>query len=148
MVLMADDRRRPIGELRAGDRVRTGTRPGDVASVSHVFKRRVEIVRIVRFEEIGSAEAQQSVVTTDEHLFWVDGKGWTVANQLQRGDWLLTDGARRVQVADTIRETRTCEVYTLQLHGDSAFYANGVLVHDMCGLDPGNVTAVGAEVSP
>jgi hypothetical protein len=148
LVSMADGRQRSIGELRPGDRVRTGTRPDDVASVSHVFKRRVETVRVVRFEEVGSAKPQQPVVTTDEHLFWVDGKGWTVANQLRPGDWLLTDVARRVKVADTIRETRTCEVYTLQLRGDSAFYAGGVLVHDMCGLDQANLTTVAAEVVP
>jgi hypothetical protein len=148
LVTMADGRQRPIGELRAGDRVRTGTGPDDVASVSHVFKRRVETVHVVRFGETGSAQPQQSVVTTDEHLFWVDGKGWTVANQLQPGDWLLTDGAQRVKVADTLRETRSCEVYTLQLRGESAFYAGGVLVHDMCGLDPAIVTTVATEVSP
>src|SRR2546429_8368596 len=95
-----------------------------------------------------SRDWSSDVCSSDlEHLFWVDGKGWTVANQLQPGDWLLTDGARRVQVADTIRETRPCGVYTLQLHGESAFYANGGLVHDMCGLDPGKVTVVCAGVS-
>jgi hypothetical protein len=144
---MADGKRRPIGELRPGDQVRTGSRTDDVAPVSHVFKRRVETVRIVRFGETGS-EPQQSVVTTDEHLFWVDGKGWTVASQLQPGDRLVTDGVRRVHVTDTSREMRACEVFTLQLRGESAFYAGGVLVHDMCGLDPAIVTTVATEVSP
>ena len=86
-------------------------------------------------------------MTTDEHLFWVDGKGWTPANRLQPGDWLLTEGAGRVQVSGNSPEKRSCEVFTLQLRGDSAFYANGVLVHDMCGVHPTSLEPVTTEVS-
>jgi hypothetical protein len=35
------------------------------------------------------------------------------------------------------------KVYTLKLLGDTAFYANGLLVHDLCGA---SVTGNGARV--
>ena len=71
--------------------------------------------------------------TTDEHLFWEDRQGWVEAQQLKVGDWLVDESARRVRVTGNQRLDGPLPMYTLRLREDPAFYANGVLVHDLCG---------------
>ncbi|MFN7137924.1 MAG: polymorphic toxin-type HINT domain-containing protein, partial [Limisphaerales bacterium] len=79
---------------------------------------------------------------TDEHLIWVDGKGWVPAKELTTGDWLFDERGRRVQVTENRLQSYDGKVFTLKLRGDNVFYANGVLVHDMCGREQmENVTA-------
>jgi hypothetical protein len=63
----------------------------------------------------------------------VDGKGWLMAAQLQAGQWLFNDQGRRVQITASERIPEPMLVYNLKLRGDVAFYANGILVHDLCG---------------
>jgi len=52
---------------------------------------------------------------------------------LKAGDWLMNDHGQRVQIVGNERIRGSHEVYTLKLRGDTAFYANGILVHDLCG---------------
>src|SRR5207244_10912714 len=88
----------------------------------------------------------QTVLTTDEHLFWVDGKGWVPALNLLVGEYLFNEYGERVRISANQRLNGTAEVYTLKLRGDTAFYANGVLVHDLCGGNPQDTVA--GERSP
>ena len=97
-----------------------------------VYERADNTCREVRFALPGQAEPD-AVRTTDEHLFWVDGKGWVAAAELKVGDWLMNDEGQRVQITANARLSGSHEVYTLKLMGDTAFYANGILVHDLCG---------------
>jgi len=63
----------------------------------------------------------------------VDGRGWVEAAKLRAGDWLFHEDGHRVQVTASMALGQSRRVYTFRLSGDSAFYANGVLVHDLCG---------------
>ena len=88
---------------------------------------------MVQFTWPGS-DKSDTLRTTDEHLFWVDGQGWVEARVLQPGDWLLDDAARPVRITKNQRIGESLQVFTFRLREDPAFYANGVLVHDMCGF--------------
>lgn len=81
----------------------------------------------------------------------MDGKGWIIAKNLQPGDWLLDKDARPVQVMANERIPGLHPVHTLKLSGDVAFYANGVLVHDLCGgltlADPASIGSQPREPS-
>ena len=69
---------------------------------------------------------------------WMAG-GWTAASRLHPGDWLFDPQDHRVQITGIKMINSKTKVYTFKLAGDSAFYANGVLVHDLCGAPPGPV---------
>lgn len=76
------------------------------------------------------------MLATAEHFFWVDGKGWTAVSRLRAGDWLFNSADQRVQIAGIKIIDSDTKVYTFKLAGDSAFFANDVLVHDLCGPPP------------
>jgi methionine-rich copper-binding protein CopC len=131
-VLLADGRCKTIDQIKAGDVVKSGTGRNEISTVSDTYTRLSKTVREIRFQPPGS-QCEESVRTTDEHLFWVDGKGWLMASQLQVGQWLFNDQGRRVQITASERIQESLLVYNLKLRGDVAFYANGILVHDLCG---------------
>jgi hypothetical protein len=80
------------------------------------------------------ARPHAGLTVTAEHLLWVDGKGWTAAGRVRQGDWLSDSHGGRVRVTDNEPLGRSLKVYTMRLAVDNAFYANDVLVHDLCGL--------------
>ena len=131
-VLMADGTLKTIDQIQSGEKVRTGPRPSDVAVVADALTHPSDKVRRIDFS-LPRSGVTNSVRATDEHLFWVDGQGWVEARGLHVGDWLFQDQNKRVQVTSSERVPGSMNVFTLRLRGDSAFYANGVLVHDMCG---------------
>jgi hypothetical protein len=97
-------------------------------------------VRTISFERPALAYAGK-LTATDDHLFWVDGRGWTAARELQAGDQLLRSTGGSVVITANQPLPEKSKVYTLWLRKDHAFYANDVLVHDLCG----EVVPVGVE---
>ena len=131
-VLLADGTFKTIDHIKPGDVVKSGPGLGERATVTAVYQRKVNTWREIHFVRPGQAEPDL-VRTTDEHLFWEDGKGWVVAAELKVGGWLMNEHRQRVQITANKRISTSREVYTLKLRGDTAFYANGLLVHDLCG---------------
>jgi hypothetical protein len=134
-VMMADGRFKTIDQIKPGDVVKSGVDRLSVATVEGTIEREDNTCREIRFALPGQAQPD-SVITTDEHLFWEDGLGWIAASQLKAGEWLSNEYGQRVQIISNERLDGSREVYTLKLRGDTAFYANGVLVHDLCGQLP------------
>jgi hypothetical protein len=134
-VLLADGRFKTIDQIKPGDVVKSGVDRLSVATVEGTIEREDNACREIRFALPGQAQPD-SVITTDEHLFWEDGLGWIAASQLKAGEWLSNEYGQRVQIISNERLDGSREVYTLKLRGDTAFYANGVLVHDLCGQLP------------
>ena len=63
-----------------------------------------------------------TIGTTSEHPFFVRGKGWTPAKELQPGDEvrLLTPGWQRVE--SNVDTGRTETVYNLEIEGDHTYF--------------------------
>jgi len=127
--------------------VRTGLRLTDRATVTEVYEGLSNQGLEVRFTPRGRPAGSRSLQTTDEHLFWVDGRGWTAASALKPGDWLVLENGTNAEVTGTDRIKDPIRVHTFRLHGDSAFYADGVLVHDLCGAEPPREGAAAREES-
>ena len=141
MILMADGTSKPISEIKAHDVVRDGSEPNNLAVVSAVYLMKSQAV-----EEIDLNAPQSRIVATTEHLFWVDGKGWTAVSRLQPGDWVFNAADRRVQITGIKKIDAKTNVFTFKLSGDDAFYANDVLVHDYCGTPSSTVSADASTV--
>jgi hypothetical protein len=131
-VSLADGREKIISEIKVGDLVKTGAGRDNTAHVTEVLQ--FNSAKARKLEFTWSSGRSDSLRATDEHLFWVDGKGWTEARSLRAGDWLLDDSSRPVRITENQRIDEPLQVYTLRLREDVAFYANSILVHDMCGF--------------
>jgi hypothetical protein len=151
MVSLADGTFKPIERVAVGDRVKTGVGSGEFATVRELESREVPDLWQIEFNH-------DLVRASAEHEFWVDGKGWTAAQKLGSGDWLLNDAGARVQIVKVRRVPGAIKVYTFLNAGDHAFYANHVLVRDSCGnnanqfrpvsnAEPPRFSPVGKEVA-
>jgi hypothetical protein len=133
LVLMGDGKLKPISDLKANERVRSGERSDNLAVVMEVYSRMSSQARQLTLAGPGGAP-RAGLTVTAEHLLWVDGKGWTAAARVGPGDWLFDSHGRRVRVIGNEPLGRSLKVYSLRLAVDNAFYANDLLVHDLCGL--------------
>jgi len=151
LVSLADGTFKPIERVAVGDRVKTGVGSGEFAAVRELESREVP--------DLWQIELNNDLVRASaEHEFWVDAKGWTAAQKLRAGDWLLNDTGARVQIVKVRRVPGAIKVYTFINAGDHAFYANHVLVRDSCGnnanqfrpvsnVGPPRFSPVGKEVA-
>lgn len=112
--------------------MRCGPTSKDVAVVEDVYSLDSRQVRRISALDMRS-KSRHELLATDEHLFWVDGKGWTAAQYLQSGNWLMNAGDGRLTLLANTPLKEPMRVYTLRLARDHAFYAEGILVHDLCG---------------
>ena len=133
-VRMADGTDRAIEDVKPGDAVRTGPRKDDLAHVSETYRRGNVAIRELT---LGNGTTLR---TTAEHRIWVDSRGWTLAKDIRAGDRVacLNDTTAAVLSATTTDRAET--VYTLELREDFAFYAQGVLVRHLCGMQFPNLT--------
>ena len=78
------------------------------------------------------------IETTDEHPFYVDGKGWVKAAELKAGDEVRTaDGsAAAVESLESITSDEPIKVYNFEVEDFHTYYVSEqkVLVHNMCGV--------------
>jgi len=134
-VLMADGTFKPIYSISPNDMVRSGEGAGNISVVKGVYALDSTVVHKLELAGPGS-QAWPVLMATEEHLVWVDGEGWTAVGKLKSGDWLLNSKGVRVRVTGNELMPDKMRVYTLKLAGDVAFYADDVLVHDLCGAPP------------
>ena len=120
---------KPIEEVAEGDVV-LARADGDEAdgldarAVARVFRRTSDHLRHVRY--VDAAGNAEHVQTTDEHPFWVEGRGWTAAGDLRPGD-VLGDadglGGARLTVLSSVREEHPegVAVYNFEVEGDHTY---------------------------
>lgn len=76
--------------------------------------------------------AQEQILATDHHPFWVYGRGWIDASKLRVGDRLLGDAGYTITVVDVDVELQSVMVYNFTvdtLHTYTIGHA-GILVHN------------------
>ncbi|WCJ60887.1 FG-GAP-like repeat-containing protein [Fontisphaera persica] len=126
-VLLADGRWVSIETITTNQMVRTGTDPREAATVVEIAEREAPVVMDLHLNN------GRVLSATPEHQIWVEARGWTFANQITAGDWLMNSSGRRVKVLEVRRQEKPVKVYTLVNREDHALFANDVLVRDGCG---------------
>jgi hypothetical protein len=107
--------------------------------VKQVFRNTSDHLRVVRVRSESGDE--QELRTTDEHPFFVPGRGWVTARSLEVGQTLLQADGRVATVAWTAREAHPegVPVYNFEVEGFHTYYVaqrvedTPVLVHNDCG---------------
>ncbi|WP_434341205.1 polymorphic toxin-type HINT domain-containing protein [Motilimonas cestriensis] len=75
---------------------------------------------------------RETVLTTEEHPFWLQGKGWTQAKDLKVGD-LVVNFSSDAHVLVHERIDEPLKVYNLSVANNHNYFANGIWVHNANG---------------
>ena len=133
---------RNIEDIRVGDFVLARDQNDaaddlDLRRVTNVFRKTSDHLRTVVIE--GDGGNIETIRTTDEHPFYVDGRGWIGAGDLQAGDRVQeTDGTWQT-VLRSVREDFAggVSVYNFEVEGDHTYFvedgvgaADAVWVHN------------------
>jgi hypothetical protein len=135
-----------IEQIQAGDVVLT--RAGENESleprqVTRTFRRTSDHLRILSV--LGSDGRVQEIKTTNEHPFWVPGKGWQLAGDLQAGVQLAEPDGSSATVVASMYEAHPegVSVYNFEVEGLHTYFvsadgsAPSLLVHNTCSPDFG-----------
>ena len=68
----------------------------------------------------------KEIETTPEHPFYVDGKGWTDAQELEVGDLLISTDGQLTPVEDVRFTGETKPVYNLSITNDHTYFVGDV----------------------
>jgi hypothetical protein len=132
-VTMADGSERPIEEIRAGDRVRSGRTPAFSSVVREAVRLRADNVFSLEIRELDDPAQVRRIDVTGDHPLWVDGAGWVPVLSIEPGAWLQGVRGELLEVVSKAALEGNRTVHTLQLQGDSAFFAGGILAQELCG---------------
>ena len=103
------------------------TQQAELAEVVTLFEREVD--------EIWLLSAGETILeTTDEHPFFVNGRGWTQAEDLEAGDLLVTLDGETLKLDSIERVERRDTVFNFEVRGLHNYFVGDdqVLVHN-CG---------------
>jgi Pretoxin HINT domain len=134
-VLMADGTRKAIEDVKVGDKV-TGRNIATGKDETHAVTRTFIHHDMPTYDVVVEGHR---VTTTEDHPFYVHGKGWTSVKDLQAGDRLDQPDGTTVAVQDVVTSGRTATVYNFEVQTSHDYYvqvgAHWVLVHNTCDLD-------------
>ncbi|NLF98895.1 MAG: hypothetical protein GX565_01955 [Lentisphaerae bacterium] len=125
---MADGSLRAIETVKPGDVVRTGPRQEDVARITETYKRPDVTIHQI------TLDSGTTLRTTAEHRIWTDARGWTLAKDIRAGDRVVCTNDVTATVTASVPTSHSATVYTFELREDIAYYAHGVLVRHLCGM--------------
>ena len=136
-----------IETIKPGDRVwseNPETNSKALKKVKKIFVREKDsLIRLAINGEV--------IETTDEHPFYVEGRGFTAAKELKTGDEVrLEDGtAARIESSETRQLDRPVKVYDFEVEDYHTYYVSEqkVLVHNTCARNKNNDTVINKEKS-
>ncbi|GCD42220.1 polymorphic toxin-type HINT domain-containing protein [Streptomyces paromomycinus] len=147
-VLMADGTRKPIEEIRTGDKVlatdpETGSTKAEAVVATIIGDGSKDLVKITVRADDGKGGAQAgdgALIATAGHPFWVpDLKKWVDAGDLKPGMWLRTSSGTWVRIDAVQAWTQNATVHNLTVESTHTFYAGtgagqALLTHN-CNID-------------
>jgi RHS repeat-associated protein len=158
-VVMADGTTKAIEDVQPDDLVAAtnpdpgaGTLQAEPVTAPITSEGVKNLVEITVDTDDAAGNATGTVVSTDQHLFWVDDRGrWLHASELQAGDWLRDEVGQRLLVISIRGWTQQHQrVHNLSVAGTHTYYVLAgdatLLVHN-CGNLPSKLTT-GANAKP
>jgi hypothetical protein len=129
--ILTPEGEKAIEELRVGDLVMADdpTTPGGIEPkrVMQTFER--EVSNVIDLYVDGEV-----ITTTNEHPFWVPGRGWVPAKDLQIGMLFQTDRETFVNLDRIEQREGTFKVYNFEVEDFHTYFVSdfGILVHNTC----------------
>ena len=126
-LIWTDQGPRPVESLREGDQVLSCQSDSGELRYAAVLQRTHREPEPTVTMSVGG----DRITSTDGHLFWVPGRGWTLARELSVGDALHTaEGSARI---DAIETSPVSETFNLEVDGTHSYFVGEqrVLSHDV-----------------
>ncbi|GKU78138.1 hypothetical protein L3i20_v225350 [Paenibacillus sp. L3-i20] len=128
--VLTDDGEKPIEDIKVGDMVLSkNEETGEQAykEVLNLFRNKRDVIYKLSVDD-------QLIETTFNHPFWVEGKGWVLAEDLAEGD-ILQKSNREHLTIDNIELVQLQEkvtVYNFEVEGFHTYYVTdlGIWVHN------------------
>ncbi|WP_139489601.1 polymorphic toxin-type HINT domain-containing protein [Brevibacillus dissolubilis] len=129
-LVLTDKGEKPIEDIEVGDKVLAkDDETGEIAykEVEWLFQRDVE-------ETYNIFVGDEVITTTDEHPFWIVGKGWVETKNLVVGDVLTTSDGKvlAIKIIDVKKEHKT--VYNFMVKDFHTYFVSnlGIWTHNSC----------------
>ncbi|SMF69177.1 intein N-terminal splicing region [Paenibacillus barengoltzii] len=129
--VLTDEGEKPIEEIEVGDKVLAkDDETGEMAykEVEWLFQRDVE-------ETYNITVGGEVITTTDEHPFWIVGKGWVEAQHLAVGDVLTTSDGIKLAIEKIEVKQEHVTVYNFKVKDFHTYFVSnlGIWTHNACG---------------
>ena len=138
-LVSTEDGLRPIEEIQAGDYVWSENTETGKKELKKVLS--VSVTETTTLVHV-TTENGTVINTTENHPFYVEGKGWCAAAELETGDVLRTEDGEQetVKSVQTEKLDKAVKVYNLEIEGSHTYYvsADRVLVHNACEWNKGS----------
>lgn len=130
-VTLADGSVKPIEQIRSGDLVLSrDENTGETASkrVVQTFERQADATLVLTFSN------GERIETTEEHPFYVEGRGFVNAGELGIGTSIVTRAGPNLKVAKAEKKAQTAKVYNFEVADFHTYFvgSSGVWVHNSC----------------
>ncbi len=124
---------RPIEDIKVGDKVWAWDEDTGVIalkSVTHTVPFHERIIWDVVFEDLDGG--QDTIETTDEHPWWIIGKGWVETKDLSAGMIAKTRDGRGLKILSSTNMSRIEGTYNLSVADFETYFVgeHRVLVHN------------------
>ena len=127
-IKMADGTVKNIEDIKAGDKLLTLNESTKEQSEGVVGAVKAKVENLLIHIKLAD---DTSIESTTHHRFYVEGKGWVIAQDLKVGDLLLNSSQKEVEVVEIEQKHGEVEVYhILDVKDNHTYYAGDVLVHN------------------
>ena len=128
--VLTDEGEKPIEEIEVGDKVLAkDDETGEMAykEVEWLFQRDVE-------ETYNITVGGEVITTTDEHPFWIVGKGWVKSQDLLVGDILTTSENKELAIENIEVKKEHATVYNFMVKDFHTYFVSnlGIWTHNAC----------------
>lgn len=126
---------RAIETVAEGDLVMARDERTGATGLKRVVHTKVTPQRpVVQLELSGASGAVETVGVTDEHPFWVAGRGWVAAGELGPGSEVMSLDGGVLQVATATQLAATATVYNFEVEDAHTYFVgqSGAWVHNDC----------------
>ncbi len=131
-MVLTDEGEKPIEEIAVGDKVLAKSEYDSNGELA--YKEVTALYRNQRDDIIKLYVGEQVIETTDNHPFWVEGRGWVFADELQAGDKLQkADGSNlTIDKVEFVKLEKPVTVYNFTVADFHTYYVTdfGIWVHN------------------
>jgi len=137
--VLTEEGEKPVQEIEVGDKVLAKDDvTGELAykEVEWLFQRDVE-------ETYNITVGGEVITTTDEHPFWIVGKGWVQSKNLVVGDVLTTSDRKELAIEKIEVKKEHKTVYNFKVKDFHTYFVSnlGIWTHNRCwDVDPSELT--------
>ncbi|WP_343224490.1 polymorphic toxin-type HINT domain-containing protein [Paenibacillus sp. ACRRX] len=122
--IQTDEGLKVIEDIQVGDKVLAKSEEtGETAykAVEETFNRTADEVYVIEVK-------QEKITTTEEHPFWIEGKGWVEAGDLSVGDKLVDRDGQEYPIESITVRTEPTKVYNFRVQGYHNYFVTDLRI--------------------